>query len=182
MRGAFVHQDDRVDENREIRSGERVRVHRGHGAGKVSAGGKADDSDLLHAPVRSVVAAVAEGVLYVLKRHLTVAVRKAVLHHGTGYSPVVHPFGEVSTFVPDGKSAISAAWAGDDHLPVRMLRQEYVDSGAVGDIVDEAPLGSLLRAFQPVGHFRSFGDGHAVLDDALVHVLPHRVEVDGLCR
>ncbi len=101
VRGAFVHQDDRIDQNREIRAGERVRVHRGHGAGKVSAGGEADDSDLLHAPVRGVVAAVAEGVLHILKRHFAVTVRKAVLHHGAGYTPVVHPFGEVSAFVPD---------------------------------------------------------------------------------
>ncbi len=127
------------------------------------------------------VSAIAECVVHVLERNLTVPVWQTVFQHGAGDVPVIQPFRHISSFVPSGKAGIPAARTSDDHLPVRLFRYEYVNTRAVRHIGDESPASGNLRSFQTVGHKRSLGHSHTVFDYPLILSLSLRIEVNGLC-
>ena len=180
MSHVLAERDDRIYQDREIRLGDGIHVHRGDRACKMPASGESDDANLAHAPFFSVEPAITESILYVLKRNFPMTVRQAVFHYGASYSPIVHPLGEIDSFIPRRQVVITTARTRYDHESVRVLWQIYVNPSAIGHVCQKTPFLSLFGSRYAIRLKRAFRYVYFVFFDSLINILPLRIKINRL--
>ena len=139
------------------------------------AGGESHHADLLHAPFGGVVPAVTESVLNVGQRHDVVSVGHAVPYDAGCDAALVEPAGGQFAFRHGRQQGIGTARAHDDHLARRVVLGQINAQPGIGHAPEQVSVPGLGH-LQLIGTPRTLRDSHTILDNALVHTLPLRIE------